>query len=295
MARSDVPEPASEEPALSRKALKFLGALIAAVLAAMDARHLSLIAAGVAFYGLFAIFPGMAATIALWGYFSDPAMIPGYLDVAKEFIPDEAFALLEMQLNALVAANVSTLGWTSVLSLLVALYSARAGVAALIQGLNAIYARPQRGGLARFLIALAMTFALIAVMLAALATVVFVPLALAFLPLGPALGWLVTALPWAVMFAVVLGTLGLFYRYGPNRPRARGNWVSPGAVVAALLWAGASVAFSLYLANFGIYNKVYGSIGAVVALLMWFYISAYTVLLGAAVNAELARILGEDQ
>ncbi|WP_343116343.1 YihY/virulence factor BrkB family protein [Ostreiculturibacter nitratireducens] len=286
---------ASEERDLSRSTLKLVGALIAAVWNAADDRHLGLIAAGVAFYGLFAIFPGIAATIALWGYFSDPAVILSYLDTLSEFIPADAFSLLESQVKALVASNVSTLGWTSALSLLVALYSARAGVAALIQGLNAIYMRPQRDGLMRFLRAVLLTFVLIAVVLAALATVIFVPVALAFVPLGPVGGWLVTALPWIVLFIVVLGMIGMFYRYGPNRPSARGHWVSPGALLAALLWAGASVAFSLYLANFGTYNKIYGSIGAVVALLMWFYISAYTVLLGAAVNAELSRMLGGDQ
>ncbi len=280
---------------LFRKSLTFLRALIAAVYTAIDDRNLSLIAAGVAFFGLFAVFPGMAATIALWGYFSDPAVVLAYLDVAAEFIPAQAFSLLESQLRALIAANDSALGWASVVSLMVALYSAHAGVAALVQGLNAIHAVPRRGGLSRLLVSVTLTIALIGVVVTALLTVIFVPVALALVPLGPFQERLISALPWIVMFAMVLGTLAMLYRFGPSKTDGRDPWVGPGTLLAALMWAGASIAFSIYLANFNTYNRVYGSIGAVIALLMWFYISAYTVLFGAAVNAELSRLTHRDE
>ena len=275
---------------LFRKSLTFLRALIAAVYKAIDDRNLSLIAAGVAFFGLFAVFPGMAATIALWGYFSDPAVVLAYLDVAAEFIPAQAFSLLEGQLRTLIAANDSALGWASVVSLMVALYSAHAGVAALVQGLNAIHGRRRRGGLSRLLVSVALTFALIGVVVTALLTVIVVPVALALVSLGPFEEWLISALPWIVMFVMVLGTLAMLYRFAPSKVDGRDPWVGPGTLLAALMWAGASIAFSIYLANFNTYNRVYGSIGAVIALLMWFYISAYTVLFGAAVNAELSRL-----
>ena len=275
---------------LFRKSLSFLRALIAAVYHAIDDRNLSLIAAGVAFFGLFAVFPGMAATIALWGYFSDPAVVLAYLDVAAEFIPAQAFSLLEGQLRALIAANDSALGWASILSLMVALYSAHAGVAALVQGLNAIHALPRRSGLSRLLVSVALTIALIGVVVTALLTVIVVPVALALVSLGPFEEWLISSLPWIVMFVMVLGTLAMLYRFAPSKTDGRDPWVGPGTLLAALMWAGASIAFSIYLANFNTYNRVYGSIGAVIALLMWFYISAYTVLFGAAVNAELSRL-----
>lgn len=268
----------------------FLFRLAHSVWHATDDRHLGLIAAGVAFYAMLAIFPGMAATIAIWGLFADPEVMRDYLGEIHDVIPDAAYGIIETQLNALLAANTGTLGWTTAVSLAVALYSVHSGVSALIAGLNAIHASRRRAGFARHLGSLLLTLVLLAVFLTALALVVLVPLALNFVRLGPVEGFILGYLPWAVMFIVVMAVLGLFYRWGPNMD-ARLPWITPGAVLAALLWAGASMAFSAYLANFGAYNRVYGSIGAVIALLMWLYISAYIVLLGAAVNAERARLI----
>lgn len=268
----------------------FLLRLANSVWHATDDRHLGLIAAGVAFYAMLAIFPGMAATIAIWGLFADPGVMRDYLAEIHDVIPDAAYEIIETQLSALLAANTGTLGWATAVSLAVALYSVHSGVSALISGLNAIHASRRRAGFARHLGSIFLTLVLLAVFLTALALVVLVPLALNFVQLGPAEGFILGFLPWAVMFLVVMAVLGLFYRWGPNMD-ARLPWITPGAVLAALLWAGASMAFSAYLANFGAYNRVYGSIGAVIALLMWLYLSAYIVLLGAAVNAERARLI----
>ncbi len=272
---------------------EFLISLARSVWHATDDRHLGLIAAGVAFYAMLAIFPGMAATIAIWGVFADPVVIRDYLTSVRDLVPDAAYGILEAQLNALLSANSSTLGWTTAVSLVVALYSVHSGVSALIAGLNAIHASRRRAGLMRHVGSLLLTFSLMGVFLAALATVVLLPVILNFLPLGPVTGYLLTIFPWLLMFVVVLIVLGLFYRWGPNMDD-RHAWITPGAVLAALLWAGASMAFSVYLANFGAYNRVYGSIGAVIALLMWLYISAYIVLLGAAINAERARLIRDQ-
>ncbi|MGB7260794.1 MAG: YihY/virulence factor BrkB family protein [Albidovulum sp.] len=264
--------------------------LIVSVWHTIHERNLGFTAAGVAFYTMFAIFPGMAATIAIWGLFADPLVIRDYMAQIHGVIPDAAYGILDTQLSALLAANSRVLGWASGLSVIVALYSVHSGVSALISGLNTIEARAPKSGASRILGSLFLTFALIGLFLAALATVVLVPVALNFVSLGPAEGVIIRFLPWAVMFVVVLLVLGLFYRWAPNVVRKRHGWVTPGAILAALLWAGASMGFSAYLTNFGSYNRIYGSIGAVVALLMWLYISAYIVLLGAALNAEWARI-----
>jgi membrane protein len=283
----------TETPAKSRylrgPLLAQIWAVSKAVWHAIDTRNLGMISAGVAFYGLFAIFPGMAATIAIWGFFADPFVIADMLDKLHDFLPPDAFALVEKQLSTLLATNVSTLGWTTAVTVTVSLVSARAGVAALIAGVSAAHGQYRPSPLSRLLASLLLTLAVIALMLVALATVVAVPAMLSLVSLGPAEGWIITALPWLVIFVVVLIFLGMFYRYGPHRPGMRHNWFTPGGFLAALLWAGASAAFSFYLANFGSYNRVYGSIGAVIALLMWLYISAFIVLLGASVNAELDR------
>jgi membrane protein len=268
-----------------------LADLSMAIWAAIDDRNLGLIAAGVAFYAVFAIFPAMAATIAIWGFFADPAVITAYLEIARDLMPADAYAVLEDQFARLLRTSSSTLTWTTAISLAVGFYSAHNGVAALINGLNTIHARSHRPGWSRLTASVSMTVALIVLILAALATVVAVPAVLSLAHV--AASWttrILAVMPYAVMFVVVLTVLGMFYRWAPNAPDERHGWLTAGAIVAATLWATASIAFSVYLANFATYNRIYGSIGAVIALLMWFYISAYVVLFGGVLNAEISRL-----
>lgn len=252
-----------------------------------DDRNLGLIAAGVAFFSMLAIFPGIAALISIWGIFADPVVIESQLELLARFVPEQAFRILERQVNALIGANESTLGWTTLISTLAAIWSARAGVAALIRGLNAIYRESNRPGLKHYIAALLLTLALVGVGLISMTSVVIAPLAIAFFPLGDFTTNVLEVTRWTIAFLVAILGLGIVYRFGPNRRHARIGWISPGAVVAVVIWGALSVAFSYYLSNFGNYNEVYGSIGAVIALLMWFYISAYVVLMGAVVNAQL--------
>ena len=268
---------------------RFVGAMLGAVWRATGDRHLGLSAAGVAFYAMLSIFPGVAVVLAVWGFVSDPAVIEGQVQMLRGFVPPEAFTLLNDQVLALIAANTGTIGWTTALSLAAALWSVRAGLAAMIHGLDTIHGTVLRGGLGHTLASMVLSLALIGVAVVALAAVVISPILLAFVPFGPMAGAVVIGVKWGLTLLVVVLGITLVYRYGPNRDIERAVWVSPGLLLAVLLWAGSSVAFSAYLTNFGSYNRVYGSIGAVVALLMWFYISAYAVLLGAAVNAELER------
>ncbi len=254
----------------------------------VEATNLSLVAAGVAFYAMFAVFPGLTATISVWGMVADPAVIESYLAVADDFIPPEAYEILNEQIMSLLAAPRARIGLTTIFPVAIALFSARAGVGALVRALNVIHGTRQRTTLWTLITGYVMTLALVAVMLAALATVVVVPVALKFLPLGAFTGWLLSALPWGAMLLLMLSALGILYRYGPNTEGHRDPFLTYGAVVATLVWALVSLGFTFYLTNFGAYNKIYGSIGAVIALLMWLYLSAFSVLLGAALNAELA-------
>lgn len=269
--------------------------IVHAVWNALDDRHVGLIAAGVAFYSMFAIFPGMAATIALWGMFADPAVVQDYLAKVHGLIPDEAFRLIETQLRALILAHSTGWHWATILPLGVALYSVHSAVSALISSLNAVQVRRHRAGVKRIAGSLALTLALLVVILVALATVVAIPIVLQLFPIGTAEAVILRVLPWAVLIFVVNLTLGLFYRFGATVEIERHSWVSTGSIVAALLWALVSFAFSLYLENFGSYNRIYGSIGAVIALMSWLYLSAYIVLFGAVLNAELARFARRDQ
>lgn len=250
---------------------------------------LSLISAGVAFFGFLAIFPAVATVVAIWGYASDPEMIRNQIAVLKDFLPDDAFALLDTQVQALVSANGQTVGWALLLSTLFALWSARAGVDALIQGLDAAYGTPSRDGLRHAFRAIVLTVLLVLVALVSVLASVIVPFFLAVLPIQHVNTRWIEITNDILGASVVLFGLALAYRFGPNHPRTPAPLILPGLMLAVVLWFAASRGFMLYLANFGSYNKIYGGIGAFVVLLMWFWFSAYSVLLGAALNAVMRK------
>jgi len=251
--------------------------------------NIFLISAGVAFYAMLAVFPGLTATISIWSTFADPGVIQSYLQVADNFIPPEAYSILDDQVRALLVGPRGSIGWGAMLSILVALFSARAGVDALVQGLNVIHGSRPRNTLLGFVFGYGMTVALVGVMLVALGTIVVVPFVANFLPFHAATVWLLSWLPWAAMLLLMLTVLGVLYHFAPHAPLRRDPLLSIGSIVATLVWGGASLTLTYYLTNFGNYNKIYGSLGAVVALLMWLYVGAFSVLLGAALNAELAN------
>ena len=258
-----------------------------AVMQTMDERNLGLIAAGCGFFTMLALFPGIAALIAIWGLVADPSVVQTQVVALSGIVPREAFDLIDNQLQNLVGAQTGTLGWTTAISTTLSIFWANNGVMALVRGLNAVYREDHRGTIMRYVSALMVTLILIGMAIVALAAVVVTPITLALVPFEPLQHTGIEVARWTIAGAALLFGVGVIYRYGPNRRAAKVPWVSPGTIVAILIWGGGSYLFSLYLANFGRYNEVYGSIGAVVALLMWLYLSAYVVLLGAALNAEL--------
>ncbi|QYK42360.1 MAG: YihY/virulence factor BrkB family protein [Paracoccaceae bacterium] len=247
-------------------------------------RDISQVAAGVAFFAFLSVFPGLAAIIALWGFVSDPAVIRSQLELARDFLPPEAFTLMEGQISALLAVNNRDLGWATALSTLIALWSARAGVAALVQGVNAVHGLPPRGGLWDIARALLLTVMLVGLVLAAMVLAIGTPLAIGFLPLGPWQGGVLETANVALGLTLVVAAIAMVYRLAPNHGAAPPLFTR-GLLVAVVLWAIASRGLVVYLANFGSYNQVYGSLGAVAALLLWVYLSAYAILLGAAIDA----------
>ena len=260
---------------------------IGAMLQTMDERNLGLIAAGCGFFTMLALFPGIAALIALWGIVADPAVVQTQVANLGGLVPEQAFDLIDAQLQNLVTAQTGTLGWTTAISTTLSIFWANNGVMALVRGLNAVYREEHRGTIMRYVSSLMVTLVLIGMAIVALAAVVVAPITMRVLPLGP---WQTTGIEvarWVIAAAALLFGIGVIYRYGPNRRAAKVPWVSPGTVIAIAIWGLGSYAFGLYLSNFGRYNEIYGSIGAVVALLMWLYLSAYVILLGAALNAEL--------
>ncbi|GGE42181.1 hypothetical protein GCM10011360_32000 [Primorskyibacter flagellatus] len=251
-------------------------------------KNLSLIAAGVAFYSMLALFPGIAAVIAIWGLLADPHVLIEQLELVDTLLPPDVTSLLASQINALSNASGDKLGWAGLISTMLAIWSARSGVAALMLGLNAIHERQNRGSLRHYLASLVLTLALLGVSMVTLSAVVIVPIVFTIIPLGPITAMMVEAFRWASAIFVLLAGLAVIYRFGPNNRGERMKWITPGAGLAVALWAVASYGFSLYLTNFANYNQVYGSIGAAIAMLIWLYISAFLILIGAELNLQLS-------
>lgn len=264
-----------------------LWTLLMAVWTTATERHISLIAAGVAFFGMFALFPAIAAIIAIFGLLADPAVVVQQLELMKEIIPADTYALFAAQMGRLLAAQTGTLGFASGLSLMLALWAARAGVAGLMEGLNAIANRPARNGFKQIVVALTLTITLVGLAIMAMIAVIIAPIVMKFAHIDTNTAWILEGIRWLVALFVLYAALSLLYRFGPNQRGARLRWMTIGAGTAVVLWIGASAGLSFYLGNFGNYNEIYGSIGAVIGMLLWLYITAYLILLGAALNLEV--------
>lgn len=257
--------------------------------------NVGLISAGVAFYGLLAIFPAIAAVISLWALLFDPQQIGQQIEAASGFLPEDAARIIQNQGSKATGEAGAGLSLAAIGGLLLAIYSSAKGVKALIMGLNIVYDEDEtRGFIRRNILALLLTFVLILAMIVALAIVIVIPILLELIGLSPMADTLVSLARWPVLLVVAVFGLAVLYRYAPSRKEPRWQWVSPGALTATVLWMIASILFSVYVRNFGNYNETYGSLGAVVILLMWMWLSAYIVLLGAEINAETEHQTAED-
>ena len=258
--------------------------------------RLSIIAAGVAFYGLLAIFPGLIALVAIYGLAFDPAQVEQQVSQLRGVLPPQAADVLLTQLHDLTSTSSAALGFGAILGIVLALWSASAGMRTLMEALNVAYDEEEKRGTIRFYAtALLLTLGAVIGAIIAISLVVALPIVLNFFGgLGEALKWLISIGSVVILIATVMLGLAIVYRYGPSREQARWRWVSWGAVIATVLWVIGSVLFSLYVTRFGNYNETYGSVGAIVILLMWFLLSAYAVLIGAEINAEMERQTRKD-
>ncbi len=265
--------------------------LVRPVYTEMDRKNFSLIAAGIGLFGMIALFPALAAIVMLWSLVADPADARALVALGADALPPDVKMVMSDQIARVIAAGSEQgFGWALLLTLALSIWSARAGVAALMRGLNAVNnTQPRPSWLGETLASLTLTIVLSGLALVLIAAMVVAPIIMALFPLGTGAELAADVVRWLLTMAVAVLALGAIYRYGPNLPDPKPAWITPGAIVAVALLLLMSIAFSVYLARFGNYNKVYGSIGAAVALLIWFYLSALVVLLGGALNAELAR------
>jgi membrane protein len=256
----------------------------------MSEDRIGLIAAGIAFYGLLAIFPGIVAVMAIAGLAFDPAGVVTQLEGLADVLPDEAAAIVIDQAVAVAGSEQGGLGLAAIFGLLIAFYSASNGISSMIQGLNVAFeVRETRGFVQFYGTVFALTLGTIVGFLLIVGLLAVLPAVLAFLNLGATGDLLLRLARWPLLLAILALGLALLYRYGPNRGPVPWHWITPGAIAACILWLIGTVAFTIYVANFGSYNETFGALGGVIILLTWLWLSAFIILMGAELDDEIER------
>jgi len=255
----------------------------------------SLLSAGVAFFALLALVPGLVALVSLYGLIAKPSDVERQVTSSLSAAPVEVRNLVTSQLETIVnsAGRGAVLG--IIFGTLIALWSASSGVGHLVDAITLAYDEvDSRGFVRRKAISLAFTIGAILFVVVAFALIALLPPLLAKSSLGTAGRILLGVLRWIVLLGGMTVGLGVLYRFGPDRDDPRWRWATPGAIFAAAAWIIGSLLFSLYTANFASYNKTYGSLGAVVIMLLWLYLTALVVIVGAEINCELERQTERD-
>jgi membrane protein len=247
------------------------------------------------FFGLLAVFPAITALVSSYGLFANPSTIGANLQSLALMLPEGSFQIVQDQIARVLDKGHTTLGTAFLFGLGFALWSANAGVKAVIDALNVVYEEREKRSFIRLnLLSLAFTCSGIAALLLMVSAVVAVPLGIDRVGLAPQSQSIVSLARWPLMLAILLAALGVLYRFGPSRRQAQWEWLSVGTIAAALLWIAGSSLLSWYLSNFGNYNATYGSLGAAIGLMMWMWMSAIIVLCGAELNSEIEHQTARD-
>lgn len=250
--------------------------------------RVTLIAAGATYYLLLALFPALAALVSLYGVFSDPVTIARHIAFLSTALPPGAFDIIVTQLDALSQQKNSTLSFGVITGFMVALWSANNGIKALFEAMNIAYGEKEKRGIIWLnLNSLGFTLGALVIAIALITAVGVVPAVLGYLWLDQWTEFLAKVARWPFLLLVVGCGITMMYRYGPSREPAKLRWITWGATFSTALWLTASVLFSLYLENFADYNATYGTLGALIGLMVWTWISVIILILGAEINAEL--------
>jgi membrane protein len=246
-----------------------------------------LAAAGVTFYCLLAIFPAIAALVAIYGLFTDPASISSQVDKLSGVMPGGALDVIRTQMNQVASQGASKLGVAFIIGFLVSLWSANAGIKSIFDALNLVYDEPEKRGLIRLnLVSLAFTIAAIVFILVAIAGIAALP-AVASSQLQGTTALIAQIVRWPILFIIIAVGLAFVFRYGPSRAEPQWRWITWGSTFAAIAWIAVSIAFTWYATNFGSYNKTYGSLAAIVVFMTWLWLSIAVILVGAEIDAEM--------
>jgi membrane protein len=249
-----------------------------------------LVAGGVTYAVLLALFPGLAALVSIYGLLLDPGQVETQVAALSHVLPPESTQMIGDQLQKLVTASSGSLSISAGVALLFALWSASRGMSGLVNALNIAYDQKETRGFFKLnALAILLTVGTLIGGTVIIALVGVLPAALQFIGLENSTKWLLLVLEWPLLIVVVMAGLAVLYRYAPDRHPPRWRWVSPGAIVATLLWLLGSLGFTVYVSHFNSYDKTYGSLGGVVVMLTWLYLSAFVALFGAVINAQSER------
>lgn len=249
--------------------------------------NLSIVAAGVAFFAFLAIFPAIVALLSIYGLAVDPQQAQDQISQLSDMMPEEAFSIIEERVENFLETSGTTLSWGTILGILISLWSANAGTKFLFTGTDIAYeTKNTRGFIKQNAITLLFTLCAIITLVLSLTLIVIFPAIVQTFGLPDNIESLVSWLRWPLLALIVILVISLIYKYAPARKSPKFKWVIVGAAVATILWLIASWGFSFYVSNFGNYGEMYGSISAVVILMLWLYLTSFIILLGAELNAS---------
>lgn len=265
------------------------------VIEAVMVDRVTLIAAGVTYYLLLSLFPALAALVALYGFVADPSTIMGHIGFLASVFPPGSFDLILNQLTALTQQKTSTLSFAFFTGLVVAIWSANSGMKAVFDAMNVAYQeKEKRSFVSLNLLSLTFTFGGLIIAIVLIAAIGVLPAALSYLWLDRWQELLARFARWPLVLVLVGCGIAVIYRFGPSREQAKFRWLSWGVVFSTLLWMAASILFSFYIENFANYNATYGTLGALIGMMVWVWISVIILIVGAELNAELEHQTARD-
>ena len=264
--------------------------ILCRVVKRLGTENITLVCGGMAMYALMAVFPALAAAVSIYGLFATPADAIEHMQSFAGVLPPGVWDLFKSQLQAIPRHETSTLSIAAILGVLIALWSARSAMSALMSGTNMAYGEAEkRNFFIKILTSLALTIGAVVGFLVMLLLGIVIPVTLNLLGTRPWIQSIADALQWALLWVFTVAALAMVYRYAPDRQPAQWHWMKWGSLIGATLWLAMSAVFAFYVQSFANYGKTYGALGGVISLLMWFYLSSVIVVLGAQINAEMER------
>ena len=254
----------------------------------MQIDHVQIVSAGVGFYFFLAIFPTIVAAISIYSLVLEPSQIQEQVSRLNLVMPDQAYGMITDFLRPILEQSKKEIGWGLFVSVMISIWSANKGTSALFQGINIAYDQvDNRGIIKKNLLTLIFTLAGLVIGLLSLLIVIFFPILIDDIGLPTQIERMLTWLRWVILGCILIFTLSVVYKIAPNRRSPRFRWVSWGAIIGTILWLGGSMLFSWYVGNFGSYSDLYGSFAAVAILLLWLFLTAFIILIGAEINSEM--------